>query len=232
LLELLPALAGVARPRLVVDLGSGTGLSTRFWSEHADEVVGIEPQQAMRRYAESGTGAANVRYLAASAYETGLPDGCADVVTAAQSLHWMEPNRVLPEIRRVLRPGGVFCSYTYEALQTPLWEPEAAWEALLQRKAELRAERGLSSPTWVPTRERLEEQGTFRRVKELALHSLERGDGDRLVALALSEGSLQTLLEAGVNEQEVGLDRLRRACRAMPEPVTWWIGYRALVARR
>src|SRR5215208_6283024 len=65
LLELLPPLAGVERPRLVVDLGSGTGLSTRFWADDADEVVGIEPNDAMRAWAEESTREPNVRYVAA-----------------------------------------------------------------------------------------------------------------------------------------------------------------------
>jgi SAM-dependent methyltransferase len=229
LLELLPRLAGVERARLVVDLGSGTGLSARFWSDIADEVVGIEPNDAMRAFAESRPDGANVRYVGASAYETGLAGGCADLVTASQSLHWMRPELVLPEIGRILRPGGVFCAYEYFSLQTPAWEPEAAWQLVRERKARLRADRGLVQERWPTTRERLAESGVFSHVRELALHSVEQGDGERLVGLALSEGSLRTLLEAGVTEEEVGLDRLRTAAARMPEPVPWWIGYRAWV---
>jgi SAM-dependent methyltransferase len=229
LLDLLPRLAGVDRPRLVVDLGSGTGLSARVWAAHADEVVGVEPSDPMRAFAERVGAAVNVRYVAGSSYETGLPDACADLVTASQSLHWMRPEKVFPEIGRILRPGGVFCAYAYFALQTPYWEPEAAWEAVLSRKRELRAERGLTEDIWPVSRERLEASGVFRRARELALHSVEDGDGDRLVGLALSEGSMVTLLEAGVSEEEVGLDGLRAAARLMPEPVPWWISYRVWI---
>ena len=51
LLDLLTQLARVERPRLVVDLGSGTGLSTLAWAERAEEVVGIEPNDDMRAVA-------------------------------------------------------------------------------------------------------------------------------------------------------------------------------------
>src|SRR5262245_59118796 len=232
LTDLLPPLAGVRRPRLVVDLGSGTGLSTRIWAEHADEVVGVEPNDAMRMFAERATRSATVRYIGASAYETGLPDGCADLVTAAQSLQWMRPERVLPEIRRILRPGGVFCAYAYVALQTARWEPEAEWDAVLARKRELRARLGLDSGAhcWAVSRERIDSSGVFRYVRELSLHSVESGDGDRLVGLALSEGSMTTLLAAGATEEEVGLDRLRRVAATMPEPVPWWISYQVWLA--
>ena len=229
LVELLPRLADTVRPRLVVDLGTGTGLSARMWAACADEVIGIEPNDAMRSFAERITDAPNVRFRGASAYATQLDDDCADLVTASQSLHWMRPETVFPEIGRILRPGGVFCAYEYFSLQTPLWEPEAAWEVVLARKRDLRAERGLTEEVWPVSRERLESGGVFRRVKELALHSVEAGDGDRLVGLALSEGSMVTLLEAGVTEEEVGLDRLRTAAALMPEPVPWWISYRVWV---
>ena len=53
LLQLLPTLLETDRLRLVVDLGSGTGLSTRIWADFADEVIGIEPQDAMRDFAEA-----------------------------------------------------------------------------------------------------------------------------------------------------------------------------------
>jgi SAM-dependent methyltransferase len=228
LLELVPPLAHVERPRLVVDLGSGTGLSTREWAGRADEVVGVEPNDAMRAWAKQATREPSVRYVAASAYETGLPDACADVVTAAQSLQWMQPQRVFREIARILRPGGVFCAYQYEALQTPLWQPEGEWERVMRRKRELRIQLGLDTDRrrWPITSARLEESGVFRFVREISLHSVESGDGERLVGFALSEGSMTTLLEAGVSEEEVGLDRLRAAAAEMHEPVPWWIGYR------
>jgi hypothetical protein len=59
---------------------------------------------------------------------------------------------------------------------------------------------------------------------------VEVGSGDRLVGLALSEGSMTTLLAAGVTEEEVGLDRLRRFAATGPDSATWWLSYQALVA--
>jgi SAM-dependent methyltransferase len=225
LAELLTPLLG-GEPRLVVDLGSGTGLSTRYWSDRAGEVVGIEPNEAMLRFAEQVTEARNVRYVHASAYETGLAERCADLVTAAQSFQWMRPERVFPEIARVLRSGGIFCAYQYFVLQTPLWEPEQAWSEMLSKKQTVRGSLGKDQTArWPVSADRLRDSGVFRHVRELAVHSVESGDGDRLVGLALSEGSVQTLLEDGVTEEELGLDRLREASAEMPH-VPWWVGYR------
>jgi SAM-dependent methyltransferase len=230
LADLLTAVAGVVRPALVVDLGCGTGLSTRYWAERADRVVGIEPQAAMRELAAEVTEASNLSYSGRFAHDTALDDGCADIVTAAQSLQWMEPEPTFAEIRRILRPGGVFCAYEYVSLQTPLWKPERVWADVMRAKRRLREQRGLENGVYPVSLERLEESGVFTDVRELPLHSVEEGDGRRLVELALSEGSLVTLLETGVTEGEVGLDRLRDVAREMPL-VPWWIGYRAWIGR-
>jgi len=48
LLDLLPFVAQAERPVLIVDLGGGTGLSTRFWSERAVSAVGVEPNSEIR----------------------------------------------------------------------------------------------------------------------------------------------------------------------------------------
>jgi SAM-dependent methyltransferase len=226
LLELLPQLAGVDRPRLVVDLGSGTGLSTRFWAERAEQVVGVEMNDAMREFAEQATDSPGVRYVGGSACETGLPDGSADLVTAAQSLQWMELDRVVPEIARILRPGGVFCAYNYFRLQTPDWRSTMAFDHYHGPLTELVRERGHERPQFPSEPGELAAGGHFRVVRDTVLHSVEEGDGDRLLGFALSEGNVRVLLEQGVSEAEIGLDRLREACGELRRPVPWWVGYR------
>ena len=233
LLDLLPRLAVVERPRLVVDLGSGTGLSTRAWAERAEEVVGIEPNDAMRVEAEAATQAGNVRYLGGSSYGTGLPDECADLVTCAQSLQWMEPEPTFAEIARILRRGGVFCAYEYRALITGRWEAEEALDATMAAGSRVRDERGLVKHRrrFPPSAERLESSGIFRRVRELSFHSVERGDGERLVGFALALGTVRTPLDEGASEQELELDRLRHIASNLPAGPWLW-EYRAWLALR
>ncbi len=50
---LLGQFLGQERPRLVVDLGCGSGLSTRHWSARADAVIGVDPTDAMLAQARS-----------------------------------------------------------------------------------------------------------------------------------------------------------------------------------
>ena len=118
LLDLLTQVIHTPHPALVVDVGSGTGLSTAIWGERAELVIGIEPNADMRKEAvrkiEHHPYAAQIEYREGVAHRTGLPDGCADIVTAAQSFHWMEPTATLAEIARILRPGGLFAAYDYD----------------------------------------------------------------------------------------------------------------------
>ncbi len=228
LLELLPYVARVERPALVVDIGSGTGLSTRFWAERADSVVGVEANPEMRRYAEMVTGEKNVRYLDRPSHETALPDACADIVTSAQSLQWMDPGRTFEEIGRILRPGGVFAAYNYRSLLSGSWEVDASLTEVREAVGQLREDLGLNRKKrrWPVSRERLEASGQFRFTSETSVHSIETGNAERLIGFLLSEGSVTTLLER-VSEEAIGLDRLRTlATKALgDDPTPWYIGY-------
>lgn len=90
--------------RTVVDLGAGTGKFTRLLALTGAEVLAVEPVTEMReRLAELLPG---VAVSEGTAEDTGLPDGCADAVVAAQSWHWFEAPAALAEVERLLRPGG------------------------------------------------------------------------------------------------------------------------------
>jgi SAM-dependent methyltransferase len=100
LADVLPLEAG----RTVVDLGAGTGKFTRLLALTGAEVLAVEPVREMReRLAELLPG---VAVTAGTAEATGLPGACADAVVAAQSWHWFDPAEALPEVERLLRPGG------------------------------------------------------------------------------------------------------------------------------
>jgi SAM-dependent methyltransferase len=44
--------------------------------------------------------------LAGRGEDIPLPDGSVDAVTISAAWHWLDPERAVPEITRVLRPGG------------------------------------------------------------------------------------------------------------------------------
>jgi SAM-dependent methyltransferase len=112
----------------VVDLGAGTGLLTRVIAGLAGEVVPVEPDPGMRAQLEAST--PGLRAIAGSAEEIPLPDKSVDAVLAGQAYHWFDHARAMPEIARVLAPGGVLA---------PIWnvrDESVDWVAQLTQEFE------------------------------------------------------------------------------------------------
>lgn len=230
LAQLLAQFAGGGRPGLVVDLGSGTGLSTRYWADKAERVIGIEPTPDMRRQAAAATTAPNITYQEGFSHATGLPGRSAQILCCLQSLHWMEPRGTFEEAARVLARGGVFaaCDYDWPPV-TASWEANAAFES--SRRTARRLERELHTgdrlQQWDKAGHlaRMEASGCFRHVTEAVVHHTDEGNADRLVGLLLSQGYMQDLLKKGVTEGELGIDTLRHTALhtlgPAPRPFFW-----------
>jgi ubiquinone/menaquinone biosynthesis C-methylase UbiE len=231
LTEILTRYINTPRPALVVDLGSGTGLSTRLWAEHADKVIGVEPGADMRQVAMNRTSAANVSYVAGMANATGLDAESADLVTASQSFHWMEPVSTLQEAARILRPGGLFAAI--DCNWPPLIHPEAeqVYDAVHARAKQIGKERGLTTEVrHFPKdkhRDSIESSGHFSYVREILLHKHDMGNAARLMGVSRSQGDAATCLNAGVSDAELGLDVLEEVADRVigSEPVPWLWSY-------
>ncbi|MDM7989025.1 class I SAM-dependent methyltransferase [Arthrobacter sp. zg-Y877] len=103
-LEHLAPLAG----RTLLDLGCGTGFWLPRYAEHADTVIGVEPDPELLGAARARPGGAEV--LHGSAEHIPLPDASVDVVHARFAYFFPLPQNDctagLEEVLRVLRPGG------------------------------------------------------------------------------------------------------------------------------
>ncbi len=220
----------------VVDLGSGTGLFTRIWIGKTREVIGIEPNPGMRGVAlasspseEQGT---VIRYIEGHSADTTLADGSADIVACSQSFHWMDPVTTLAEVNRILRSGGLFATVDcdWPPVITPL--AEMTYRETTAKINALERELGTTEPIkrWRKDKHlaNIRESGYFQYVREICMHQMEMGDAERLVGLLLSQGSVETLLKAGLSEEKLGLEEMRIKCRRIMgnAPSPWYFSYR------
>lgn len=97
-------------PPTVVELGSGVGANLRYLPDDA-RLIAIEPNPHMhgrlRRAARSHGVDLEIRSVVAERID--LPDASADAVISSLVLCSVrDPDAVLAEVRRILRPGGRF----------------------------------------------------------------------------------------------------------------------------
>ena len=95
------------QPLTVLELGAGTGKLTRVIAELGHDVHATDPDAAMLQILEREV--PGVRTAEASAEDIPLGDASVDAVIAGQAFHWFDLDRALPEVARVLKPGGHLC---------------------------------------------------------------------------------------------------------------------------
>jgi SAM-dependent methyltransferase len=88
----------------VLELGAGTGVLTRLLAERVPHVVAVEPDERMRAVLSDRATGADV--VAGRAEQIPAADESVDAVLAASAWHWVDEDMAVPEVARVLRPGG------------------------------------------------------------------------------------------------------------------------------
>ena len=181
-------------PSDVVDLGAGTGKLTRSLVALGHRVTAVEPLAGMREHLLASAPAATV--LEGSAEAIPLLEASADVVVSAQAFHWFDHAVALPEIARVVRPGGRL------ALVWNTRDDREPWVAKLSGAVigrETIEDRDVLEP--------LAASGLFGPVERSTFSFVQRLDRDGLLDLVLSRSycATQTAAERVPVLQQVGL---------------------------
>lgn len=106
-LTILERDAGLTRDSVIADIGSGTGISAALFLEHGNTVFAVEPNENMRKAAESRLNHYQMFHsVNGTAEATTISSGTIDIVVAAQAFHWFDRTAAKEEFRRILKPGG------------------------------------------------------------------------------------------------------------------------------
>jgi SAM-dependent methyltransferase len=160
------------RPCDVLDLGAGTGKLTRSLVELGHRVTAVEPLEPM--LAQLRAAVPGVDAFVGSAEVIPLPDASIDVVTCAQAFHWFDHPLALPEIARVLRPGGRLALVWNTRDEREQWVDELS-EAMVGRTG---VDRGVAEP--------IDRSGLFGPVEEAEFDHVQEIDRVALQELVLS----------------------------------------------
>ncbi len=187
------------KPRHVVDLGCGTGLSSLVWKGHCDELTGIEPSEDMLAVAKLKE-TEGISFRKGFSGATGLENASVDAIVCSQSFHWMEPESTLAEVNRILKPGGVFATVDCDWPPACHWQAEKAYTELFGKVLEIEETNPDVRNSFVRWNKEghlanIRRSGYFTYAREIVFSNTERCTSERLVELAKSQGSLQTILK-------------------------------------
>ena len=101
--------------RRALNVGCGTGLSTRSLTGVSASVVGVDASQGMLHAAAPADGA---RFVLGAAEWLPFEDASFDLATTSSSIHWIAKEQFLPELARVLTEPGQYGHLRRSSLPT------------------------------------------------------------------------------------------------------------------
>jgi len=97
---------GLRSDAVIADIGAGPGKVARGFLERGSRLYAVEPDDNMRRIARERLGHFDgCTVLGNYAEETGIATGTVDLIFCGNSYYWFDRARVVPEFKRILKPG-------------------------------------------------------------------------------------------------------------------------------
>ncbi|CAH2308097.1 methyltransferase DDB_G0268948 [Pelobates cultripes] len=96
-----------------VDVGCGTGQSTRILVPYFEKILGTDISPAQIEEASKANDIPNVTYSVSPAEEVPVDECSVDLVTACAAAHWFSIEKFYKEVDRILKPRGCLAIFTY-----------------------------------------------------------------------------------------------------------------------
>lgn len=185
----------------VLDLAAGTGKLTQGLVAEGHRVTAVEPNEQM--LSELVRRVHDVRALPGHAEHIPVPDQTVDAVFVGTAYHWFDQEKALPEIARVLRPGGVLAALWIEP------DPDVEWFAEFERVSASSVESQRQSPVDI-----MKHPSFGPPEHNVFPHALRRDSPEALVA---TTNTYSRLLVIDDEERAAINDRMRAFLRERPE---------------
>lgn len=106
----------------IADIGSGTGLSSKPFLNQLMKVFAVEPNDEMRKAAESiFKDNNNFISVKGDSVNTNLPDKSVDLIFCGQSFHWFDLKKTKLEFNRILKSEGhIVLAWNERDIESPL----------------------------------------------------------------------------------------------------------------
>jgi ubiquinone/menaquinone biosynthesis C-methylase UbiE len=100
----------VKEKHIAWDCATGNGQAASGLAEYFDKVIATDASIKQLGYAVR---LANVEYRHALAEKSGLEPASIDLITVATAIHWINTEKFYREVKRIIKPGGIFAVWTY-----------------------------------------------------------------------------------------------------------------------
>lgn len=97
------------RGRKWLDLGTGTGVVPRGMAKYGADITATDiSKNQIEEAVMLSKEFENIKYEIKSAETIDYPENTFDAITACQCFWYFEPNIIVPKIKSMLKPGGIF----------------------------------------------------------------------------------------------------------------------------
>lgn len=102
------------QPTRALDIACGNGQASGPLRKHFQQVLASD---ASLEQIQAGADQSGLQLFVAEAQSQPLQSQSLDLIVVAQALHWFATPAFFSEVRRLLKPGGLFCAWCYSLMR-------------------------------------------------------------------------------------------------------------------